>query len=321
MNALMWPGIYSQPHDINLLDINNPTDLYPTSLADIGANPLSSVDVSHCDRGLMIHGRHGSSESQSASLVQQLANLSVKIYNCTATFLDKGQENVDSTDSSRQSASEPPKSIYLDFDQLFSLTTEFINALKSVSVPEKDVASSLYSDILEHAISQSFSSSLVPCGEHMAEALPRTRTIIQSFPDEATMLLIASCNSQLVDAYVSIFDKTEACIEHARVPLRASSWVALLPKLQVGPVALSKVKVSDKSPVSSKSQSFMYIVLVVTLASQLWEQLVDVLRALDGSSSELTAILDIIMGKTNSLMKKVKAIKDLVGRRSGDEPL
>ncbi|RSL63845.1 hypothetical protein CEP53_004284 [Fusarium sp. AF-6] len=42
-NALMWPGI---SHDINLLDINNPTDFDPTSFADIGLRVSISISSS-----------------------------------------------------------------------------------------------------------------------------------------------------------------------------------------------------------------------------------------------------------------------------------
>ncbi|KAH8900402.1 hypothetical protein GQ53DRAFT_740526 [Thozetella sp. PMI_491] len=336
MKSAMWPNIFGELHGLNLLDLNTSDGLDLASLNDIGTSSLSPVGVSDCGGELQARETNNATGASSASLVRRLAALSVRIYECTTSFLVEDQTNVNAAGVPHHGAGEPQKPIYIDFDELFRLTTEFIDILKSLSAAKLDETSNFFSEASEHTASHTL-QSLVSYDEQAIQPLasmsytPQTRPFSQI--DEATMLMIASCNSRLVDAYMSIFNRVQACIEHSRVPQFAGSWVVVLPKLQVGPVALPPVQVGDKMPISSRAQSFMYIIMVTTLASQLWEQLADVMK--DGGagptrsssaamsspgSPSLKAIRDIIMSKTDGLMQNMELIKALVGRWSGDEP-
>jgi hypothetical protein len=252
------------------------------------------------------------------SIVHRLAGLDVAIYEC-------GRKIPSSTEAGSDSTSiETRKSKLFALDDLFRLTTEFLDIFTSLARVTSKVNLSPHSTILPESTSESM-LPIFTYSQHVSKAVlsPGMKESCQHFPplDEATILMIISCHCRLTDIYVLLFEMMQACIEHSLAPRSARDWAIILPKLQVGSIASPPVYVDVNTPVSSATSS-MYLLMITTLSWQLWEQLANKMRVDDrmstimGSRSALTEPLwDNMMDKNDHILRTINNTRCLLQQR------
>jgi hypothetical protein len=251
------------------------------------------------------------------STVHRLASLDVAIHECGLKMPFPINVGSDST------ATRTRNSTLFALDELFRLTTEFLDILTSLC----DVASPL---------------NLMPCStiplESNTESVPplfrysqRLSETVQSagleesnipFPlsDEASIFMVFSCHGRLTEIYVCLFVMMQACIEHSLLPRRAKDWAIVLPQLRVGSVALPPVYVDVDTPVSSATSS-MYMLMITMLSSQLWARLADMMRVGDATSVRMGSrfllmetVWDSVTAKNNCILQTIETTRYLLQR-------
>jgi hypothetical protein len=250
------------------------------------------------------------------SLIQRLASLDVAIFECGLKLpfpINTGNDSA---------ATGTRKSTLFALDELFRLTTEFLEIFTSLShvaghanispgsiLPESDTGSTLQLHRNIQNPSETFHS--VGMEEPAQPFLPL---------DEATMFMVISCHCRLTEFYAFIFDKMQACIEHSLVPRRDKYWAIILPQVQVGSIASPSVQVDIDTPVSSATSS-MYMLMITMLSSKLWGQLADEMRVGGGislrmgSTSVLTeTVWDNVTDKNNRMLQTIDNTKLLLQR-------
>ncbi|KAL7918407.1 hypothetical protein ACQKWADRAFT_304164 [Trichoderma austrokoningii] len=131
-------------------------------------------------------------------------------------------------------------------------------------------------------------------------------TIMQSLhPDEALVSLIFSCHCQLAEAYTSVLNMIQAYLDHTIAPPADTNWAVVLPRLQVGSVALPSLQVDNKHPVSSKATCRMYATSIITVTALLWTQMMGAVKA-------------VATEDTNMYASAVAVMWDAMSRRSGE---
>lgn len=265
------------------------------------------------------------SGSPQVSTFQRLASLSVQIYECGANLpsLHRGSTRHTHT-SYNVGIGSAPKSAHFIFDELFRVTTEFIDILRCLPNSRSKEDTVLCTTSPGHPgfqLSQSFnsysqdtpSSDQSVIGGQMA-----TQPWPSSQVDDATVFMIMSSHSSLTETYRSILQMMQMCLEHSLIPQMGSSWLVILPRVQVGSVELPSLQVGDQTPVSSKATSSMYMMTVTMLFSRLWTQLANNLRERVGAnpntgiaqnSSLADTMWDTALDKTNQLIQTIDSIK------------
>ncbi|CAH0047589.1 unnamed protein product [Clonostachys solani] len=254
------------------------------------------------------------------STFQRLASLSVQIYECGANLPSPHR----SSTRHNISINATPKSAHFIFDELFRVTTEFIDILRCLPISRSREDTILFTDSSDHP-GFPFPQSFAPCTQDMSssdQSVVGDHMAKQSWPsprvDDATVFMIMSCHSSLTGTYASILQMMQMCLEHSLIPQMGSSWLVILPRLQVGPVELPSLQVGDQTPVSSKATSSMYMMTVTMLFSRLWTQLGSVLRERAGakshpgtaqSSSLVDTMWDAALDRTDQLIQTIDSIK------------
>lgn len=262
-------------------------------------------------------------EPPPTSSVRKLASLNVALYECAAKLPSMAAAGVTSAGIAGNGVRGSRKARRLAIDELFRLTTEFIDILQCLSLVEGEASATLSSMDPKQPGGQS-AVSLVTYEQNLSHPRqPVTRTGMgppsRSFShvDEATMFMVVSCHCRLTEIYVSIFQMMQTCIEHSLAPWMGKDWVIILPQLQVGSLASPPLHVDVNTPLSSATSS-MYMLLITMLSSQLWEQLADVMRAGTASMSRcaLDAMWDPVTDRTDYLSQTIDATKNLLQRYS-----
>lgn len=140
------------------------------------------------------------------------------------------------------------------------------------------------------------------------------------YPDEALVSLIFSCHCQLAEAYTSLLNMIRACLEHSIAPPTNTNWAVILPKLQVGSVALPSLQVDNKNPVSSKATSHMYMTSITTVTALLWTQMMSAVKAVTISQedtlsrygSTAAVLWDTMSRRTDEVMRRIELISSLL---------
>ncbi|CZR68122.1 uncharacterized protein PAC_18021 [Phialocephala subalpina] len=249
------------------------------------------------------------------SIVQMLANLDVALYECSLKLPFPFKAGSDSVRIGTR------KSKMFALDELFRLTTEFLNIFTCLSheadqlnvSPSSTIQteSNAESTLPFFAYSQRLSKTV-----HSAGMEEPTRPF--SPLDEATIFMIMSCHCRLTEIYVSLFKMMQACIEHSLAPRGDKDWAIILPQLQVGSITLPPVQVDINTPVSPTISS-MYMLMITILSSQVWEQLADKMRVCDGisvrmgSSSVLTeTVWNKITDKNDRILQTIDDTRHLL---------
>jgi hypothetical protein len=264
------------------------------------------------------------------SAVRTLAYLNVALYECAANLPNLAEADAIPANTTGNGLPGSRKETLFAIDELFRLTAEFIEVVKSLSAFDY------------HTSSTSSSTNPMPLGAQSTLSLleynqkwsqtgnEAVRTGMRppfnslSYVDEATMLIIASCHSRITEIYVYLFKMMQACIEHSLVPQPDKAWVVILPQLQIGSIASPPVHVDAKTPLPS-AKVLMYMLMITMLSSQLWEQLAGLIRARgDGSttpgSTSRSALVGVLWNtmteRTDRLSQTILATKCLLQQGS-----
>jgi hypothetical protein len=253
------------------------------------------------------------------SIVQRLACLDVAIYKCGLNMpfpIEAGSESAPT--GSR-------KSTMFALDELFRLTTEFLEIWNSLSHGATQHNLSFSSAILPGsstgstlpllAYNQRLSETVQPANlEESARPFP--------VPDEATMFMIISCHCRLTEFYGFLFERMHACIDHSHAPRRDKHWAIILPQLQVGSLASPPVHVDVYNPVSSTTSS-MYMLMITMISSRLWGQLAHEMKFSNGipQKTGLTSVLTEtvwhnVTDQNTRILQTIENTKSLLQRRS-----
>jgi hypothetical protein len=248
------------------------------------------------------------------STVQRLASLDVAIYKCGLTMPFPTEAGSDSVPTGSR------KSTLFALDELFRLTTEFLEIHNSLShlAGQRNSSSST---ILPESSTES-TLPLLPYNQRVSEI--DMEEPAKSFPvlDEATMFMIISCHCRLTELYGFLFERMQVCIEHSRVPRKDKHWAIILPQLQVGSLASPPVHVDVDNPVSSTTSS-MYMLMITMISSRLWGQLAHEMRFGDGIplKTGLTSVLtetvwNNVTDKNTRMLETIENTKSLLRRHS-----
>jgi hypothetical protein len=326
MDDMDWSGFLSQSRNLNAPGHNSSIDLNLTpNNENITSHPsgLPFSGISDPYLGIEGYDVNGLLENPSTSAVQQLAILNVALFDCA-----KKLPSVEQADGNE--AHRTRKATLFAIDELFRLTTNVTDILKSFSVQDCETSTPSSSTDPEWPADQS-QMSLVSCSQQASDAgQPVTRGPSRpphqpfSDVDEGTMLMVVSCHCRLAEIYLSLFQMMQACIEYSLAPRLGNDWVVILPQLQVGSLAAPSVKVDINTPLSS-AKSSMYMVMITMFSSQLWEQLADVMKAGGGAQTDSAAcsmstlmgtVWDSMTNKTEGLSRTIDATKHMLQRYS-----
>jgi len=104
---------------------------------------------------------------------------------------------------------------------------------------------------------------------------PRAGTSSEFVPDQGTVLLLLSCANRVFDIYEVIFGHMRGCIQHQLTPVTADGKTLMLPQLRIGTFA-------PPTPAAIA----MHMLMVVMMASSLFDQLQEVLGVWRGATSD-----------------------------------
>ncbi|TPX12343.1 uncharacterized protein E0L32_006990 [Thyridium curvatum] len=223
-----------------------------------------------------------------SAAIRRLASLHVDTLDCLGSFpvIDISEDGTITPAELGTCASKV--STQFSFDELFRLTTEFVEILEALhAIPAQRMHGpmGMFSYEMDFAKSSALSQPLPDHGAAAAQKGMNTSMRPWSHVDEATVLLLASCHSRLLQLYSGVIQRMQMCIEHSLRPGSGSDWKVILPKVQVGSLSLPPLQVDQASPAPSKATSSMYMVMITTLSTQLWERVGLLLRTGDGCAS------------------------------------
>lgn len=214
---------------------------------------------------------------------RRLATLSVALYESVMLFPTLEKIRV-AAEKATTVENKTRKTVKLIFDQLFEHTKDFNHVIQSLSSsPGQEGQTTLY-------------------------------------PDEALVSLVFSCHCQLAEAYTSLLNMIRACLEHSIAPPTNTNWAVILPKLQVGSVALPSLQIDNKNPVSSKATSHMYMTSITTVTALLWTQMMSAVKAvtinqedtLSRYGSTAAVMWDAMSRRTNEVVRKIELVSSLL---------
>lgn len=256
------------------------------------------------------------------STVQKLANLDVALYECGLKLPYSTKPDGTSTEHEIDSSREAK---LFAIDEIFRLTADFIESVRNLSGAESHERAHLPSIDPRQLVFQP-SQKVVMNGQQTCDInnLNPAGMGLKRNPfsqvDEATMFMIMSCHSRLIEIYTSVFQMMQACIEHSLAPQMGKGWGVILPRLQIGSVASLPVHVDIDTPVSSAISS-MYMLMITMISSQLWGQLASATRVGDGvnidsatmsSSGFSDTILYTLTDKNERIMRVIDATSHLL---------
>jgi hypothetical protein len=326
MDDMDWSGFLSQSSNLNALGHNSSIDLNPTPNNENITSHLSGLPfpgISDPCLRIERYDINGPLEKPSTSAVQQLAILNVALFDCAKKLPSVEQAGGNEAQHSR-------KATLFAIDELFRLTTNFTDILKSFSVQDCEMSTSSSLIDPERPEDQS-EMTLVSCSQQVLDA-SRSVTRGPSRPphrafsdvDEGTVLMVVSCHCRLAEIYLSLFQMMQACIEYSLAPRLGEDWAVILPELQVGSLAAPSLRVDINTPLSL-AKSSMYMVMITMFSSQLWEQLADVMKAGGGAQTDSAAcsrstLVDTVWvsmtDKTEGLSRTIDATKHMLQRCS-----
>jgi hypothetical protein len=247
------------------------------------------------------------------SPVQKLASLNVALHECTQNL-----PSINQSDRGHAVGLGSRKATIFAIDELLNLTAEFIEVTKCL-YNEKSEPSSIFSSIFPVQTDSAHQLSLHDFGILPGESVsstaqePLARSCSQV--DEATMSLVFSCHCRVREIYVSLFQMMQDCLAKSLRPQLGSNWAVILPRLRVGSIASSPVRVDIHTPVPSKASSAMYMLMITMLSSHLWEQIADLME-IGYPSASSSPLVEMMRGtmkdRTESLLKTIDATKHML---------
>ncbi|KAI1824204.1 hypothetical protein F4861DRAFT_539229 [Xylaria intraflava] len=180
-------------------------------------------------------------------------------------------------------------------DEIFRATNDFISVTRAL--PRRGAP-----------VSASASAS--------ASSLRRIDTPADEGPDDATLFLLLSCHCRLVEVYESIITAVRKCAGGSPPPLPASGSL-VLPRLHVGGCALPARRVDFRGPGLPRATAAMYMVLVVTVMSELWAQVAGALREGIGLGGGVRVGMadsawDVALRRTDRVSRTIETVQHLL---------
>ena len=252
-------------------------------------------------------------EVSPGAVIRKLANLNVALYECSVNLPSMPKAGVNPAENISR-GSESQKTKFFAIDELFSLTSEFIDLIKYFSFYTRDIQSS-----------RDQSTQTLPEMRYMQQLSHSSQSTAApslsfSHVDEGTALMIMSCHCRLTETYRSIFHMMQACIESSTVPQIDKDAAIIFPRLQVGYHAAPQVKV-DVNTALEPGTSRMYMLLVTMVAGQLCEKLTDVMTVrseipTESASASQRLFAATVTERTDLLERDIDATKHLLQRFS-----
>lgn len=112
--------------------------------------------------------------------------------------------------------------------------------------------------------------------DHLKQLYPQSGPIRSFIPDQGTLLLIMSCSGRVFDIYEVIFGHMRGCVNDNITPVTSNGQTLVLPQLKIGAYAPPK-----------PTAIAMQMLLIVMLASELFDQLREVLGVWQRSMTAL----------------------------------
>lgn len=279
------PSLHSQ---MNLLETYAPLnqDLVPINNNMSSASPPGLTPPG----SLSTFKSTSSSSNYIPSPVRSLANLNVALHECAEKLPTMPQVGVYPQNLPYLSPGEKQsaqKVASFAIDELFRLTSEFVDTLQRLSRHESDTDDTISPNT--HAPRPQTVHSLLmysPSGQGVLKTCTSLLPTPFSRVDEATMLLIMSCHCRLIDTLVSLFRMMQACVEHSITPQLDKEVVIILPRLEIGSHQVPELQVDAKSMLSPSTSS-MYMLMVTMLSTKLCEQITEIIET--GRGKEIGA--------------------------------
>ncbi|KAL5363613.1 hypothetical protein BJX96DRAFT_178226 [Aspergillus floccosus] len=158
------------------------------------------------------------------------------------------------------------------FDELFGLTTQFIDLVKHLFVDRE-------------------------------------------LGDEATTLMIGSCHSRLTETYGIIFSLIQRCIQHSLPPARPD-WAIVLPQVQLGSLTSDAMRVDAETQLSS-GKTTMYMLIITVFSSQLWTQLIDVVRGQHPMPGVVSGVTSLVHTVWTEMVDRMDDLLHTIERTQG----
>ncbi|KAI0450639.1 hypothetical protein F5B21DRAFT_489893 [Xylaria acuta] len=245
---------FTEPLNTHALDRH---DREALDIVPVHQDTLGAAGRNHSLGSYGSHESHGHRNSPSRGLgrpltstVGRLTSLSMALYECASKLPSIKTPHAESAaalnvpcamDSSRREGA------LLALDEVFRVTNEFINVMKSphpmmTGCPGSlTTASMTTTSHLTQRVPTVFSPHVVPQvladqpatvdGSH--EPVISSSTQPFSHLDEASMLLFLSCHCRLVEIYTSVFQAMRRCLEGSDAAPPSTAGI-ILPQLQVG---------------------------------------------------------------------------------------
>jgi hypothetical protein len=280
----MWLNPLFEPDNMSLLNQGGTPDVDLTRINGSLMGPYPSPDIPESRTTVEDHVNNDGLVTSPESAIRQLAKINVALYECATKLPSMPGAGVDSVGIGAGKVQRSRKEREFAIDELFRLATEFIDVIKSLSGVECDTNTPSSSRSFSPSSAQRTLSLFINRQELSHTDREATKTgkerILWPFShvDEATILMVMSCHSRLMETYLSIFHMMQACIEYSVVPQKDKGWVVVLPRIQVGSHASPPIHVDANSSLSPGT-TVMYMLMVTLLSSQLCAQLIDVMGA------------------------------------------
>ena len=334
IQEMYWPEFASD--STNAIPLNQDGTTSLTSFREDfmdHANSLPSPRISDICTTLDDLGTNDRLQPSPPSAIRNLASLNIALCECAENLPCPSTADLCSAGMADNGECDSRKTRLFAIDELFRITTCFIDVVQCLSLVENETSASSFATSSKQPAAQSLlsldasSQGSLQGGLKIPEANigPQSRSLLHL--DSATKFMVASCHCRLTEIYISLFRMMQACIEHVLAPRMDKDWAVVLPQLQVGSVASPSVHVDIDTPLPSGTSS-MYMLMVTMLSSRLCGQLADAMRV--GNDVPTSPILgsryvladtvwDTVRDGTDRLLRIIEATKHLLRQHSTRE--
>ncbi|KAH8820230.1 hypothetical protein F5884DRAFT_849500 [Xylogone sp. PMI_703] len=328
-NSGHWYGLRPQPELIATLS-NGPNAITDSLGSGDLFLPLSPVTDGNRDGGYSSVESYPIDMPQSiwpamdqSSPIQQLANISTALQRLSAQFPAIDLTSMSST-SVRERIMAARGTVTLAIDELFNLTSNFINLVDDAPTMNYKTSFTKFSVDRNNLGSQSPSSAIRQQALQSSQAgINAPYEALLHVDEEAKMSLVVSCHYRLTNIYETIFQMMEACVSHSISFSDSKSWSMVLPELKIGSFVCPPLYV-DATTQPPMATILLYMDIFALLSSRLWKQLALVARAKGGSSSNspqasqywLAERWDAMEDKTNRMSQTIEATRSLLLQES-----
>lgn len=135
--------------------------------------------------------------------------------------------------------------------------------------------------------------------------------------NEATALMVGSCHSRLAETYGTIFSLIQRCIQHSLPPV-CLDWTVVLPQVQLGSLTSNAMRVDAQTQLSP-GKTTMYMLMITVFSSQLWTQLIEVVRGqhpmpvvASGATSLAHTVWTEMVDRVDGLLQTIERTQSLL---------